>query len=78
MTAATVDQMYEAQIKQLPRAEQLRLVAMIAGGLALQEQTAPAGTRSILELEGVGAELWQGVDAHDYINQLRDEWDERS
>lgn len=78
MTAATVDQMYEAQIKQLSREEQLRLVAIIAGGLALQEQATLAGTRSILELEGVGAELWQGVDAQAYVNQLRAEWDDRS
>ena len=31
--------------------------------------------RSILEFEGVGAELWEGVDAQDYVSDLRDEWD---
>lgn len=30
---------------------------------------------SLLELEGVGAELWKGQDAQEYVNKLRDEWD---
>ena len=33
--------------------------------------------RSILELEGLGKEIWQGVDPKDYIRELRDEWDHR-
>ena len=34
-------------------------------------------TRSILEFEGVGAEMWAGIDAQEYVNKLREEWDER-
>lgn len=30
---------------------------------------------SILDLAGLGREIWQGVDATDYVNQLRGEWD---
>lgn len=30
------------------------------------------------ELRGLGKELWQGVDAQEYVNQLRDEWDENT
>lgn len=33
--------------------------------------------RSILEFEGVGAELWEGVDAQDYLSGLRDEWNQQ-
>jgi hypothetical protein len=33
--------------------------------------------RSLLELEGLGAEIWQGIDAQDYVNELRKEWDHR-
>lgn len=29
---------------------------------------------SILELKGLGKGLWQGVDAADYVNTERDEW----
>jgi len=31
--------------------------------------------RSILEFEGVGAELWEGVDLQNYVSGLRDELD---
>jgi hypothetical protein len=30
-----------------------------------------------MELEGLGAEIWQGIDAQEYIDQLRSEWDEK-
>jgi hypothetical protein len=33
--------------------------------------------RSLLELEGLGAEIWRGIDAQDYVNELRKEWDHR-
>ena len=32
---------------------------------------------SILEFEGIAQGLLNGVDAQDYVNGLRDEWDER-
>ncbi|MDO8501254.1 MAG: hypothetical protein Q7S20_05390 [Gemmatimonadaceae bacterium] len=30
---------------------------------------------SILELEGLGKELWKGIDAAKYVNEERDSWD---
>jgi len=33
--------------------------------------------RSLLELEGLGAEIWNGADAQQYVNELRKEWDHR-
>ncbi|MCC7209549.1 MAG: hypothetical protein IT323_19730 [Anaerolineae bacterium] len=32
--------------------------------------------RSLLELAGLGAEMWRDVDAQEYVNRLRSEWDE--
>ena len=32
---------------------------------------------SILEFQGIGKGLLNGVDAQDYVSGLRDEWDER-
>ena len=29
--------------------------------------------RNLLELEGLGTETWQGIDAQEYINGLRNE-----
>lgn len=40
-------------------------------------QPATLNARSLLELEGLGAEIWNGVDAQDYVNALRDEWETR-
>lgn len=33
--------------------------------------------RSILDLAGLGKEIWEGIDAQQYVNELRDEWDAR-
>ncbi|MCX8069424.1 MAG: hypothetical protein N2738_02850 [Thermodesulfovibrionales bacterium] len=32
-------------------------------------------SKSILEIEGLGAELWQGIDVADYIRKERQSWD---
>jgi plasmid stability protein len=32
-------------------------------------------TESILGLRGLGKELWEGIDAAEYIRQERDSWD---
>ncbi len=32
---------------------------------------------SILELRGLGKEVWKGVDPSQYVNELRDEWNDR-
>jgi hypothetical protein len=37
----------------------------------------PLPQRDIMELHGLGKELWNGVDAQDYVNELRQEWDRR-
>ena len=34
-------------------------------------------TRSLLELEGLGREVWKGIDPQQYIEGLRDEWNNR-
>ncbi len=49
---------------------------------ALQEEASLPPKRSIIELEGLGAELWrdeQGnlIDAQNYVNGLRREWEHR-
>jgi len=33
------------------------------------------GTANLLRLKGLGKHVWKGIDAQDYINKLRDEWD---
>ncbi len=68
-----IDQLYEQQIKALPRAARLRLLARIADDL-VEADANDEQPLSLLDLEGVGAEVWQGVDPKTYIDTERDSW----
>ncbi len=72
-----IEALYARHIKPLPPEDRRRLLAVIARDLALVSAPVPPGERSLLELEGLGAEIWQGVDAQAYVDQLRAEWDQR-
>lgn len=60
------------EIRQLSVEERKALISFIVDTFTETKE------RSLLELEGLGAEIWEGVDAQDYVNQLRSEWDSRS
>ncbi len=64
------------EVRTLPIADRKRLIGLIVDTLTDQEPS-PSSKRSILEFEGVGAEIWRGIDAQEYVNQLRNEWDDR-
>jgi hypothetical protein len=32
-------------------------------------------THSIMELEGLGADIWKGIDAQEYVREGRESWD---
>ena len=72
MTTTGLDEIYEQQIKPLPRAARLQLLVRIAQDLAADEGK---GELSIMDLHGLGAEIWQGIDAQQYVNEMRNEWD---
>ena len=36
---------------------------------------APKAPRSIFDMAGVGAEMWQKIDVDQYLQDLRDEWE---
>lgn len=79
-TDLDIDALYQEQIAPLSAEQKLRLIAKIAQELASLAQSEPceeAGRRSLLDLEGLGAEIWKGIDAQEYVNQLRSEWDHR-
>ncbi len=69
----TVEEIYRQHIKPLPDVEKLRLITKVAESLA--EEARPK--RDIMELHGLGAEIWKGVNVEEYINEMRDEWDNR-
>ena len=41
----------------------------------LEESRFPAGQRRITEIRGLGKEVWQSIDAQDYVNAERDSWE---
>ncbi len=81
-TKDLVEDIYARHIRPLPVPLRLRLLEKIARDLSVpaDEQVA-AGTaplRSIMDLHGLGKEIWKDVDPQEYVNELRAEWDERS
>lgn len=60
------------QIESLAPIEQLRLLEELTA--LVRSRRAVKASRSLLELEGLGKEIWQGIDAQDYINRERDSW----
>jgi hypothetical protein len=67
---------YDEHIKSLPREQQVQLLDLLQTEL---ENGDDNGQRhSILELHGLGKEIWQGVDGNEYVKKLRDEWEDRA
>jgi hypothetical protein len=61
------------QAQQLSNYERKELVKLLVD---MFDDDHPPQKRSITELRGLGKEIWEGIDAQDYINQIRSEWDE--
>ncbi len=60
------------EIKELDLSEQLRLLEDMAG--IIRNNATPLKTRSILELQGKGKDIWKNLDAQEYINKERSSW----
>ncbi len=71
----TAEEIYQRYVKPLPNNEKLRLIAKVSSDMAENENE--KSKRSIMELHGLGAEIWEGVDAQEYVNEMRDEWEQR-
>ena len=63
------------QAKAFSAQERKELVKLLVDSLVVADT--PPHQRSILELRRLGKEIWEGIDAQEYVNQLRDEWDQR-
>ncbi|HXL36257.1 MAG TPA: hypothetical protein VN954_03545 [Ktedonobacteraceae bacterium] len=46
------------------------LTALVRQQITIKEEP----LHSFLELEGLGKEVWEGIDAQEYVNQERDSW----
>jgi len=65
---------YVRGIKFLNIDEQLTLLEIISAKL---KKSIGKGRKknSIMDLEGLGANIWKGIDAQDYVHQERESWD---
>ncbi|MCG3195597.1 MAG: hypothetical protein GHCLOJNM_00063 [bacterium] len=71
-----VTQIYLDHIEPLARAERQELLSLLERELRGEPHAGRAGEKhSILELEGLGSEVWGGIDAQEYVDRLRAEWD---
>jgi len=60
------------QVESLAIDDQLRLLEELVK--LIRQQTIAKPKHSILELRGLGKEVWQGMDAQAYVSQERDAW----
>jgi len=61
-----------AEIKKLNITDQLRLLEETA--VLIRRKTTATRKRSILELQGKGKQIWEGVDVKRYIEGERSSW----
>jgi hypothetical protein len=60
------------QIESLTLLEQMRLMEELTKIVNHRQPTEIK--HSIMELEGLGKEIWQGIDAQKYVEQERQSW----
>jgi hypothetical protein len=58
--------------RRLTHSDQLRLLEKSAG--ILRQREATQRRRSILELQGLGKEVWRGVDPRGHVDRERNFW----
>ncbi len=72
MTMSSYDQVLK-MTKRLNLPEQLQLLETLTR--MVRYQVTESKSHSIMELEGLGAEIWQGIDAQAYVDQERASWE---
>ncbi|HEU5228682.1 MAG TPA: hypothetical protein VFU49_12780 [Ktedonobacteraceae bacterium] len=60
------------QIQHLTPDEQFQLLEDLVALVRRQTRTHPQ--HSIMELKGLGKDVWSGIDAQEYVNQERESW----
>jgi len=63
------------EVRALSLEERKQLIKLMVD--TLTETPEPPKKHSLMELRGLGKEIWAGIDAQEYVNQLRGEWDRR-
>ena len=75
MSTVTIQKVY-GELLSLSIAERFEVVRLAMR--SLQEECVdipPVRKRSLLELRGLGKEIWEGIDPVEYVKQERDSWE---
>ena len=70
-SAMTYDELL-MKVQWLDLVEQLRLLEELA--VIVRHRLVSQRHHSILELQGLGKEIWRGIDAQEYVDQERASW----
>ncbi len=62
------------QVQRLEPDEQQRLLEDLTALVRQQATALEEPLHSFLELEGLGQEIWEGIDAQEYVNLERASW----
>jgi hypothetical protein len=65
---------YVKGIERLRPDQQLNLIEIISARLRTNLRRKKV-KHSVMELEGLGAQIWKGVDAQQYVSKERKSWD---
>lgn len=60
------------EVEKLNQTQQLRLLEQIA--VLIRNKTTVKTRRSILEIQGMGKDVWENIDAQKYVDKERDSW----
>lgn len=60
------------EIRDLSREQQLVIATQLQNEL---RGSAGGGRRSLMELRGLGKEIWEDIDVAEYVRQERQSWD---
>ena len=72
-THNALDKELQNELKGLPLLHQRKILDIVR--LMKRGSGATQKKHDILDLRGCGKEIWKGVDAQQYVNKLREEWD---
>jgi hypothetical protein len=63
---------YRRKVLKLAPDEQMRLIFELFAHI--RQRVIPKQKCSILELSGLGKEIWHGIDAQEYVDRERNSW----
>ena len=61
-----------SRVQRLSPTDQLHLLEDLAA--LVRREIEPQPGRSIMELQGLGKEIWRGIDAQEYVDRERTSW----